>query len=223
MTASSGIAPDAVRAPQFHDVDQRRRASELGMWVFLASEIMFFGALFVGYAVSRFDDSAAFAAASRHTDIVLGTLNTALLLTSSYTIALALFTLRAGSRRAALALLLTTAVLGTAFLAIKGLEYRQDYIEGLVPWLDFRFDPTAARGAALFFYLYFVMTGVHAVHVTIGIALVLVMAARVHSCSLSARYSSPLEVSALYWHLVDVVWIFLYPALYLVGRAGGTT
>jgi cytochrome c oxidase subunit III len=214
--ASAGIDP----TPQFHDAEQRRRSSELGMWVFLASEVMFFGVLFAGYAVSRFNFSDAFAAASRHTDIVLGTLNTALLLTSSYTIAAALHALSADKLRAARGLLLATAALGVAFLAVKGIEYRKEYVEGLVPWLDFHFDPRYANGAALFFYLYFAMTGIHAIHLAIGIGVVLVMAARVHRRTLSAHYASPLEMSALYWHLVDVIWIFLYPCIYLIARKG---
>jgi cytochrome c oxidase subunit 3 len=208
------------RTPQFHDADQRRQSSELGMWVFLAGEVMFFGVLFAGYGVSRFHFADAFAAASRHTDIVLGTLNTALLLTSSYTIAAALHALSADKLRAARGLLLATAALGVAFLVVKGIEYRKEYIEGLVPWLDFRFDPRYTNGAALFFYLYFAMTGLHAVHLTIGIAVVLVMAARVHRRTLGARHTSPLEMSALYWHLVDVIWIFLYPCIYLIARTG---
>jgi cytochrome c oxidase subunit 3 len=205
--------------PQFHDVGQRRQSSELGMWIFLASEVMFFGVLFIGYAVSRFSFGAAFGAASTHTDIVLGTLNTAVLLTSSYTIALALHMLKAGRRNTSRRLLLATAALGVAFLAIKGLEYRKEYLDGLVPWLDFRFDPHHAIGAALFFYLYFVMTGIHAAHLAVGVALVLVMAVRVQRNMVSTQHFSPVELSALYWHLVDVVWIFLYPCIYLIARA----
>jgi len=214
--SSGSIATDAT--PQFPDAERRRQSSELGIWVFLASEVMFFGALFAGYAVSRFNFGAAFAAASRHTDIVLGTLNTAVLLTSSYTIAAALQALKTGKRDLSCRLLLATAALGLGFLAIKGIEYRKEYVEGLVPWLDFRFDPRDANGAALFFYLYFVMTGIHALHLTIGIGLVLVMASRVHLNTLSAQYVAPLETSALYWHLVDVIWIFLYPCIYLIAR-----
>ena len=189
------------------------------MWVFLASEVMFFGVLFAGYAVSRFNFSAAFAAASRHTDIVLGTLNTAVLLTSSYTIALALQALQGGRSDLCRALLAMTAALGVAFLVIKGMEYRKEYLEGLLPWLDFRFEPRHAAGAALFFYLYFVMTGIHAVHLSVGAGIVLWMLLRVHRKRLGAEYFAPLEMSALYWHLVDIVWIFLYPCIYLIARA----
>src|SRR5690348_13632259 len=121
---------------QFHDSEQRRQSSELGMWVFLASEVMFFGVLFAGYTMSRLHFTASFAAASRHTDIVLGTLNTAVLLTSSYTIALALHALQSGRRKRCRALLLATFALGFAFLVIKGVEYRKEYLDGLVPWLD---------------------------------------------------------------------------------------
>jgi len=214
------VMPQAAAAPQFHDAEQRRQSAELGMWVFLASEVMFFGVLFAAYGVSRFNFGEAFAAAGRHTDIVLGTLNTALLLTSSYTIAAALHALCANRPQAARGLLLVTAGLGAAFLAVKGIEYRKEYVEGLVPWLDFRFDPGYVNGAALFFYLYFAMTGIHAVHLAIGIVVVLVTAARVHRRTLSARYAAPLEMSALYWHLVDVIWIFLYPCIYLIARTG---
>jgi cytochrome c oxidase subunit 3 len=192
---------------------EERETDTLGMWVFLETEVLFFGVLFFAYVTTRLHYGEAFAAASRHTDIILGSTNTGVLLTSSLTMALAVRSVTIGARRAAGWLLGATMALGATFLALKGLEYTHDYHEHLVPWLDFAFDPTRRTGARLFFYLYFVMTGAHAVHLIIGLCLVGFMLARLSRASVAA-----LEATALYWHLIDIVWIFLYPLLYLVSR-----
>jgi cytochrome c oxidase subunit 3 len=189
------------------------------MWVFLVSEMLFFSVLFFGYLVTRLHHPLGFATASRHTDVVIGSVNTAVLLTSSLMMALAGRSAAAGARRSATRLLAATAVFGMIFLALKGLEYAHDAQHQLVPWRDFSlaFEPDAA-GARLFFWLYFIMTGAHAVHLLIGISLVLfvmVGVARVRH----AIHVELIEVTGLYWHLVDIVWIFLYPLLYLVSRS----
>jgi len=200
-------------------VPRKSSVAEFGMWVFLVSEMLFFSVLFFGYLVTRLHHPLGFATASRHTDVVIGSVNTAVLLTSSLMMALAGRSAAAGARLSATRLLAATAVFGMIFLALKGLEYAHDAQHQLVPWRDFSlaFEPDAA-GARLFFWLYFIMTGAHAVHLLIGISLVLfvmVGVARVRH----AIHVELIEVTGLYWHLVDIVWIFLYPLLYLVSRS----
>ena len=191
--------------------------AELGMWVFLATEVLFFGGLLMAYLYGRTHWPLGFGEASRHTSVVLGTLNTGLLLTSSALVALAVACHEHAPRRGWVPWLLgASAALGAAFLAIKGIEYRKEWHEGLFPGPGFALART--QGAQLFFMLYFVMTGLHALHLLIGIGLLGVFtwgSAQLKPWAPQRR----LEVAGLYWHFVDVVWIVLYPLLYLVGRA----
>jgi cytochrome c oxidase subunit 3 len=208
-----------VVARQFDDPLQQRKASDLGMWVFLATEILFFGALFVAYTATRLHDPQAFAIASRLTNLTLGSVNTAVLLTSSLTMALAVRATKLGLRNASIAFLLATAVLGLAFLGIKFTEYYLDWRDHLVPVLDFAHAGPHAGGVENFCYLYFFMTGVHSIHLVIGIVMALVLAFLARRRDFSPDYFTPVELGGLYWHLVDIVWIFLYPLLYLVARS----
>ena len=189
----------------------------LGMWIFIGSELLFFGGLLAAYLYGRVAWPHGFGAASRHTDVVLGTINTGVLLTSSALVALAVACANHHAhRRFTARLLAAVALLGAVFLAIKGWEYAQEWHEGLFPGPGF---PLGEPGARLFFMLYFVMTGLHAVHLLCGMAAVGWFAravARRKAWVTPAR----LEALALYWHFVDVVWIFLYPFLYLVERHG---
>ena len=207
----------AMVAHQFDDASQQHESSVLGMWVFLATEIMFFGGLFAGYTVYRVMHPAAFEAASRHLDVVLGALNTGVLLTSSLTMALAVRCAQVGKRRGIVALLAVTMVLGVAFLGIKGLEYYQKYTDHLVPGASFSFPGPDSREAEMFFYLYFAMTGLHAIHMIAGIGVVSVIAIQAARGRFTPTYYTPLEVTGLYWHFVDIIWIFLFPLLYLIG------
>ncbi|WP_218511756.1 cytochrome c oxidase subunit 3 [Variovorax sp. dw_308] len=206
MNTLAREAPISPEAPQ-------REA--MGMWVFIASEMLFFGALGVTYAYGRVLWPEGFAAASRHTDVVLGTLNTALLLTSSLCVALA----AEAPRRIAARLLAATALLGVVFLAIKGIEYRHEWQEGLFPGPAFQLGEGEAvpQGAQLFFAFYFVATGLHALHVSGGIGWMGVLAWG-RSKGRAWANDDVVHVAGLYWHFVDVVWILLYPALYLVSR-----
>jgi cytochrome c oxidase subunit III len=197
---------------------RRNSDDEVGLWVFLATEVLFFGVLLFGYVVTRIHHPQAFALASRHTDIVLGSVNTAVLLTSSLTVALSSVSLELGRRRAAQWLLAATLVLGATFLALKLLEYAHDIHEHLVPWLDFSLRGPDVEGEKLFFFMYFVMTGAHAVHLIVGLSLVATMIVVVGRRKTATDSSGPVELTALYWHLVDVIWIFLYPMLYLISR-----
>src|SRR5690349_7800238 len=188
------------------------------MWVFLATEILFFGGLFVAYTATRLHDPQAFATASRLTNVTLGSINTGVLLTSSLTMALAVRATKLGLRRASIGFLCATAMLGVAFLGIKFTEYVLDWHERLAPVLNFAHEGPHAGAVQSFFYLYFFMTGLHAIHMIVGIAIVAVVAIMVSRRHFSPDYFTPVELTGLYWHLVDIVWIFLYPLLYLVSR-----
>ena len=227
MSPSTGTseARRPALAPQFDGHAQQAFAATFGMWVFLASELLFFGPLLFGYVYLRLRFPDASAHASRHTDFLLGTVNTAVLLTSSLTMALAGAAADAGQRRRAARLLLGTAGLGLLFLAIKGWEYHAEFAEHLFPGA--RFHPGDAhteslmQGMALFFLLYFALTGLHALHLTAGILACMLVALRLRHPPPAGVGGEAVELAGLYWHFVDVVWIFLYPLLYLVGRAGG--
>jgi cytochrome c oxidase subunit 3 len=209
----------AAFAHQFDDADQQREATSLGMWVFLLTEIMFFGGLFTGYAVYRATYPEAFAEASRHLDYVLGAINTAVLICSSLTMALAVHGAQLGRRRALVGFLLLTILLGSAFLGIKVWEYSHKFKEHLVPGRFFSFPGREVREAQLFFSFYFTMTGMHALHMVIGIGLLGVLVVRAWRGRFSPAYNAPVELTGLYWHFVDIVWIFLFPLLYLISRA----
>jgi cytochrome c oxidase subunit 3 len=206
----------------FDDLEHQHETMTLGMWVFLATEVLIFGALFTGYAAYRSWYPASFEAASRHLNVLIGGVNTVVLLTSSLTMALAVRATQLGRRRPLVTLLTLTALLGTAFLALKAVEYYMDYREELVPGLAF--DPEAWRHDSinpaqvqLFLVFYYVLTGLHAVHLTVGIAIIAVLAVMAWRNAFSPEYYTPVETWGLYWHFVDIVWIFLLPLLYLIG------
>jgi cytochrome c oxidase subunit III len=208
----------AVLAPQFDSLEQQREARTLGMWVFLATEVLFFGGLFAGYTAYRTLYTADFAAASRHTVLWLGGPNTAVLLCSSLTMALAVRAVRLDHRRALVTCLVLTALLGATFLGLKGLEYYKDYHDHLVPGVNFVFTEADAGHAALFFLFYFFMTGLHAIHLTIAVCLVTILAILSWRGHFAPDDYTPVELIGLFWHFVDIVWVFLLPLLYLIGR-----
>ncbi|HEV2704126.1 MAG TPA: cytochrome c oxidase subunit 3 [Steroidobacteraceae bacterium] len=214
MTAAAQVAD------QYDDAGQQRYAATLGMWVFLATEILFFGVLFASYAALRFQYDQGFAVASRHTDMLLGTLETGVLLTSSSLIALAVRAVRLNERRSAVTLMAATAALGLTFLVMHGFEYYKEYTEHLIPGIDFSQPGVHAHAVELFFCLYYCITGFHSLHVAIGVVVISTLAVRVARGSFGPhRYTFP-ELAALYWHLVDIIWIFVFPLLYLIGRGG---
>lgn len=213
MTDTSGL----LREP-WENFERQRNAGKFGIWVFLASEVLFFGSLMLTYTVCRIDHPEAFAAAGRATNIWYGTINTAILLTSSLTMAMAsqAATVGRGFHRLVICCLAATASLGIAFLVVKAFEYKEDIEKHLVPGAGFLLHDT---GAQLFFALYWLITGVHAIHLTIGIVLVSRLAMLGYLEKLQIGENPEIEITALYWHLVDVIWIFLYPLIYLPGRA----
>ncbi len=206
-------------AHQFDDLEQQHESVSLGMWIFLATEIMFFGGMFLGYSVYRGIYPAAYGEASRHLDVVLGAVNTGVLLSSSLTMALAVQAAQLGGRRTVVLFLIATIALGSVFLGIKGLEYYHKYEEQLIPGSNFHFDGPNAGHAQLFFSFYFVMTGMHALHMIVGIGVMVVLILLTLKGRFSAGYHFPVEISGLYWHFVDIVWVFLFPLLYLVDRS----
>jgi cytochrome c oxidase subunit 3 len=197
-------------AIQFEEPAQQREAATLGMWVFLATEVLFFGGLFMSYAAYRFLYPNVFSEASRALLVWAGGLNTAVLLTSSLTMALAVHAIQRGEQTKTRWLLAATIFFATIFLCIKGYEYNVEYNEHHVPWLEF----AGGEKDKIFFYLYFFMTGLHAIHVSIGICVLSAMALRVRR--FDSSYFNPIEVTGLYWHFVDIVWVFLFPLLYLI-------
>lgn len=212
-------------AHQFEDLSQQHDADTFGIWLFLVTEIMFFGGLFLGYAVLRWLYFAAFEGGSHLLDVRLGAINTVVLLGSSLTMALSVRSAQTGNRRALVLFLTLTMILGGAFLGIKAYEYHQKFTEHIVPTLDWapegevlaRLAPGGLNHAELYFFLYFAMTGLHALHMIIGMGLLFWLIRRARRGSFTPSYFAPVEVVGLYWHFVDIVWIFLFPLLYLIG------
>lgn len=209
---------DGLKLPEEEALSAQRFGASFGIWIFIASEVLFFGALFLFYAAVRAEHAEAFAAAARETNIIYGTLNTAILLTSGMSAAAAsLASEHAPLRRLTLWCLAATALLGLAFLAVKGLEYREDIAEHLVPGPGFKLSEPSAQ---LFFGFYWLSTGIHGIHLMIGIGLVARLVWIGWRDAERLPRNPQVEVTMLYWGFVDMVWLFLYPALYLLGRAG---
>lgn len=207
-------------AHHFSDIEQQNDAGTLGMWLFLVTEIMFFGGLFAAYAIYRNLWFAGFREGSHLLDWRFGGANTAVLIGSSLTMALAVRCAQLGKRKALITFLLLTMLLGIAFLAIKlTFEWSHDYAEHLIPGPYFGFSHPGPNAPAvqLFFCFYFFMTGLHALHMIVGLGIMAVLVRMAARGRFDAGYFAPVEVSGLYWHFVDIVWIFLFPLLYLIG------
>ena len=201
----------------FQTLEQEHEAAEFGMWIFLMTELMLFGGLFLAYIFYRTVYSTGFAEGSRHLELSYGGPNTVVLIVSSLTMVLAVRSAQLGARRRLVGYLLATAALGIAFLAIKGAEYYQHFLDGTVPVLAWTYAGPYPSQVQLFFFAYFALTGLHSVHLTIGIAIVLVAASMASRGAFLVEHHIPLEMIGLYWHFVDTVWIFLLPLLYLFG------
>lgn len=201
---------------QFENLDKQAHAVRFGIWVFLASELLLFAGLFALYTAYRTEYAAGFAEGVRHSELTIGTINTSLLIISSYTAASALRAIRRDARRAALGWLGITLALGLAFLALKGLEYSHHAAEGALPGAYYAFRELPGHGGQLFFTLYYFMTGLHVLHLAAAVLVLAWMAWRVSRRKTTAAYHADLEAGVLYWHLVDCIWIFLYPLFYLM-------
>ncbi len=212
-------------AHHFDNLEQQREAGSLGMWVFLITEIMFFGGLFTAYVIYRTQNQASFAFASSTLNWKLGAVNTVILIGSSLTMALAVYFAQVGSRRNQIVFLALTTVLGTGFLVVKGIEYAEKIhlkhvpIRGFWTWGDKHPIPEGVqeRSVEMFYWIYFAMTGLHALHMIIGIGMMLVLMVFARKGRYTPEYHAPVELGGLYWHFVDIVWIFLFPLLYLLG------
>lgn len=210
----------------YRSYEEQTESVTLGMWMFLVTEVMFFGGLFMAYSLYRAANPEAFAAASHHLNILLGGVNTAVLIGSSLTVVLAVWSAEKGKQKSLVFWLAATIALGLVFLGIKAVEYEHKWHEGLVPGPGFEFhdtregvhgavDPNRAR---MFFHLYFGMTGLHALHMVIGIGVFAVLLFNAMRGKYTKQWNDPVPVAGLYWHFVDLVWIFLFPLLYLIGR-----
>jgi cytochrome c oxidase subunit 3 len=208
----------AVRE-QFDTAAQQKDASTLGMWIFLITEVMFFGGMFLAYTVYRSSFPNTFAHASASLNAVIGMVNTAVLICSSLTMVMAVHFAQLGNRRLIVLFLILTILIGGVFLGIKGYEWYEKFEEHHVPGASFHLEGEALQGLAqLFFSLYFAMTGLHALHMVVGIGILTVLAIQAHAGRFTREYNSPVDVAGLYWHFVDIIWIFLFPLLYLIDR-----
>jgi cytochrome c oxidase subunit 3 len=231
MHAEAHAHPAHLRH-HFETVEQQREAASFGMWLFLLTEVMFFGGMFMAYLVYRNWYHAAFVAGSNTLNIWLGTINTAVLICSSFTMAMAVYSAEKRRKKSLITYLILTIVLGLAFLGIKAVEYTEKFELHHVPGASFSIEqfvhPTDPKAVALapdmaektqvYFSLYFAMTGMHALHMIIGISILLILVARALGGAYTDGHMSTIENFGLYWHFVDIVWIFLFPLLYLISR-----
>lgn len=218
-------APEHATSPalqhHFENAEQQKEASTVGMWVFLVTEIMFFGGLFLAYFAYRQAYPAAFASASNKTDLWIGAANTTVLICSSLTMALAVHSAAMSKRILLVVFLFLTLILGSIFLGVKAYEYHDKWVHHEVPGENFECEGCHdATHTPLFFSLYFGMTGLHATHMVVGVGILLVLIFQAWQGKFNAEWHTPIENFGLYWHFVDIIWIFLFPLLYLIDRSG---
>jgi cytochrome c oxidase subunit 3 len=209
---------ETVLERQYVDLAHQSETAELGIWAFIATEVLFLGGLFAAYSFYRYLHPAGVAAAANHTKIVIGSANTAMLLTSSFAMSWASIAARGGASRLAGRLMWAAAGLGFVFLCLKGVEYAEEIGEHLWPGPSFAIDIAEPKVGEVFYFLYWVMTGIHALHLIAGVAVLAIIGRRAVREVYSAAYHAPVRVVSLYWHFVDIVWIFLFALIYLPGR-----
>ncbi len=217
ITAPGGQGSQPFLQHHYSEMSQQSEAARLGMWLFLVTEVLLFGGLFVGYGLMAARHAAAFRAAHEHLDRVLGTLNTVVLLVSSFTMAMAVASSRHNRRKAAAVFLVLTLLLAGVFLVIKYFEYSHKVHDGLLPGKFYTHKGDSVPGQSMFFSFYFMMTGLHGLHIVGGIAVMAWVLRRSWRGDFSSAYYTPLDLAGLYWHLVDMIWIYLFPLLYLIG------
>lgn len=204
-------------AHHFADLAQQRDSAKMGMWIFILTEILLFGGLFTAYSIFRAWNPEMFYNAHRHLDVTLGSLNTVILITSSVTMALAIRSMQIARKKNTLIFLAITFALGLAFLVIKYFEYSHKFHLGQLPGKYYTYTGIVGTNPHIFFSIYFLMTGLHGLHILGGLAAIGVMFSRTARNKLSSEYYTPLELTGLYWHLVDLIWIYLFPLFYLIG------
>ncbi len=221
---AAGHVPPSVREREgppvghhFNTFVQEHEAAEFGMWLFLLTELMLFGGLLLGYIFYRTAYSTGFAEGSRHLELSFGGPNTIILIVSSLTMVLAIRSAQLGAPRSLFWYLVATAALGTLFMVVKGAEYYKHFVDGMVPALNWTYAGPYANQVQLFFFAYFALTGLHSLHLTIGIVLVVIVAVMARHGEFLAERHVPVEMIGLYWHFIDVVWMFLLALLYLFG------
>jgi cytochrome c oxidase subunit III len=229
---------DGLVQHQFNNLEQQRESTTMAMWLFLATEVMMFGGLFFAYTLYRSKFDAAFHEGAAHMNLWLGTANTGILLVSSLTMAMAVYSAAVRERKKLVLFLSLTWILGAAFLVVKAFEWGHDLHIGLIPGVNWTYYDDPAHLAPLrelnilpqqvqmFFVIYFCMTGLHAIHMIVGLALVGVFIYLSWRGQFTNGNDQPVEIMGLYWHLVDIIWVFLFPLLYLIAgfhpwQAGG--
>ncbi len=200
----------------FAEPEQQFDTAKIGMWLFLVTEILLFGGLFVGFGIMHGRHPEAFASAHHHLDRLLGGLNTVVLLVSSWTMVMAVASAQAGKRKHLIRYLAATFALAAVFLVVKYFEYSHKFHEGLLPGKFYSYTGDAVPGEFMFFSFYFMMTGLHGLHVLGGMVMILWLIRRAVRGDFSPRYYNPVDLGGLYWHLVDMIWIYLFPLLYLI-------
>lgn len=209
-------ASSSPLAHHFESLEKQSHAHRLGMWLFLASEILLFTALFAAYAVYRFLYPEAFALSSRAIETSFGLVNTIVLVTSSYTVALGLDASAKGNGRRTALLYGASVAMGLLFLALKYVEYHHHFTEGQLPGRHYAYEAIAAPGVTIFWSLYFLITGLHGIHVVVGMTILAIVAVKAARGAYSPEYHVGVELAGLYWHLVDLIWIFVFPLIYLI-------
>lgn len=216
MTAPVGPGAENKRALHFGSLAAQSHAAKLGMWLFLGTEVLLFGGLFVGFAYYKAQFPETWVDASHHLAKTIGTINTLVLVLSSLAVALSSYFTHHDRKKVAVVMLCIAIALGLVFLGLKAVEWKQHFDEKAYPGKFYAFSEVPGPGASMFYSLYFLMTGLHALHVTIGVLVLGWLAVLAWRGAFSSLYDTPLELGTMYWHFVDVVWIFLFPLLYLL-------
>ncbi len=203
----------------FYTEEQQRETAKLGMWVFLLTELLLFSGMFVSALVIRVMHPASVTAVALHLKFWIGATNTAVLILSSFSMSIAIALSRLGRQRLMVRFMHLTAALGVLFMMLKGYEYYRDYVEHMMPFLSWRrYELVGDPASQLFTDLYFIITGLHAIHLTIGIGLVLVMAWLAGRVGFLEEHQNRIEILGLYWHFIDLIWMIVFPTLYLLNR-----
>ena len=216
MAAAPGEEHPAFLAHHFSTVQQQAESAKMGMWIFLLTEILLFGGLFCAYAVIRALNPEMFHNAHKVLDVWLGGTNTVVLITSSVTVALSIWAMQIGRRKLTIVFLIATLMLAATFLVIKYFEYAHKFHLGQLPGKFYHYNGIEGTNPHIFFSVYFLMTGLHGLHVIAGMVVISWMLVRTIKKEFSTTYYTPLEMTGLYWHLVDLIWIFLFPLFYLI-------
>ncbi len=214
--SATAAPPGEFLQHHFTTAEQQADAGRIGMWLFLVTELLLFGGLFVGFAIMQSLHREAFVAAHRHLDRMLGFINTVVLLTSSYTMAMAVHSARTDRRKRVIVYLLLTLICAGIFLGIKYVEYSHKFHEGLLPGRFYSHKGDTVPGQFMFFSFYFMMTGLHGLHIVGGMVVMAWVLRRAARGDFSHSYYTPVDLTGLYWHLVDLIWIYLFPLLYLI-------